>query len=306
MKPEIYTLPAEDYHADYTGDVPSLSCSIAKILLNQTPKHAWLAHPRLNTDYEGGEEASRLDIGTACHAMLLEGIDSVVVCDYPDWRTKAAQEARDEARLMGKIPLLTHQYEDVVKMYAIATHAMGEAGFCNGKPEQTVVWQEGDTRCRARPDWLSNDHKLILDYKTTALPNPGAWMRAIPGNGYDVQDAFYRRGVEAVTGIRPGFVFMVQEVKPPYLCYFVELPAAYQEVGHQKVETAISKWAACMASGKWPGYPQGIMQPEPPAWAMAEAEELAAERQGWSVDAFLYGSVRDDKSKASTLEEFDK
>lgn len=308
MKTGIHQLSAEDYHADSTGDVPSLSCSIAKILINQSPAHAWIAHPRLNPAYQDQESASRMDIGTAAHALLLEGKDSVVVCDFDDWRKKEAQVMRDEARAAGKIPLLAGQYADVQAMASIAQHDARHAGFnmAAGKAEQTVIWQEGDTRIRTRPDWLSDDRKLILDYKTTALPNPGAWMRAIPGNGYDVQDALYRRGVAAITGIEPEFVFMVQETTAPYPVYFVSLSAAYREIGHQKVEKALFMWQNCMKTGKWESYPQAVMEAEAPRWALAEAEEMAAEREnggesaeafdrmmfaGVSKEAFMFGKV---------------
>jgi len=63
-----------NYHLDKSNNPPSLSRSVAHILLTQTPYHAWLAHPRLNPDYMPDED-SKFDIGTATHAMLLEGVD---------------------------------------------------------------------------------------------------------------------------------------------------------------------------------------------------------------------------------------
>jgi len=308
MMSGIYTMSAEHYHAD-PCDVPSLSCSIAKILLNQTPAHAWLAHPRLNPNQPAEQEASRLDIGTAAHALLLEGVDSIAVCDFDDWRKKEAQAMRDDARAAGKIPLLSRQYEDINAMVSIAKDAALKAGFnlSAGKPEQTVIWQEGDTHCRARVDWLSADRDLIIDYKTTALPNPAAWMRAIGSNGYDVQASFYQRGVQKLNrnAMEPEFVFMVQETEAPYCCYFVELSATLQEIGRVKVEKALAIWSACMKSNNWPGYPSGTMEAEAMPWQINEAEEINCELQGFSVEGFLFGSV-DRGGKVGTLGDFDK
>ena len=310
----IKDIPAVQYHADEVGvPLPTLSCSIAKILLNQTPAHARLAHPKLNPDYEGGDKATRLDIGTACHALLLEGIDSVAVCEFADWRTKAAQEARDVARLEGKIPLLAKQYETVQKMSKIAKKSAFDAGFdlSTGKPEQTVIWQDGETWCRARPDWLSDDRKLILDYKTTELPSPKAWMRAMVGLGYDVQDEFYRRGVHSSTlGNKlcalPDFVFMVQQTFDPYGVFFVECSNTMREIASVKVDKALAIWSACMKNDVWPCWSQDIHEAEATAWQLAEAEEIAAEREngnqaseafdnmmfaGVSKEAFLFGKV---------------
>ena len=90
MKPGIYTMTAEEYHSD-PADVPSLTASIAHIICSQSPLHAWANHPRLNPDFKREEQAN-WDVGTAAHALLLEGNEGVAMIDYPDWRKK---EARD-------------------------------------------------------------------------------------------------------------------------------------------------------------------------------------------------------------------
>ena len=42
----LVRMPARDYHAD-PGETPTLSASIAKRIVNESPLHAWLKHPRL-------------------------------------------------------------------------------------------------------------------------------------------------------------------------------------------------------------------------------------------------------------------
>src|SRR5262245_50563917 len=74
--PGIYDIPLAEYLAD-PCPAPSLSASIAHILLSQSPRHAWEAHPRLNPHYEP-EEAEAFDLGTAAHAYLLEGAEVFV------------------------------------------------------------------------------------------------------------------------------------------------------------------------------------------------------------------------------------
>ena len=44
MRTGIFTIPAADYHAD-PCEVPSLSASIASLLVNRSPFHAWSAIP---------------------------------------------------------------------------------------------------------------------------------------------------------------------------------------------------------------------------------------------------------------------
>jgi hypothetical protein len=309
MKTGIFYVSSEQYHADDLGDVPTLSCSLSKILLNNTPSHARMAHPRLNPNYKP-KESGRFDIGTAAHDALLEGLDIVTVCDFADWRTKAAQAARDDAYALGKTPLLPDQYQQVLDMCAAAKLAITRCAdldgmqLSQGKSEQTILWvDKTGAHCRARTDWMHDDRSLILDYKTTDIKNPAAWMRAIPGNGYDVQAAFYKRGVKSVTGIDPDFVFFVQETDAPYNCYFVGMPPAYLEIGALKVQAAMTKWVECLRTNTWPGYPSRIMYPDPASWVMAEAEELAAEmEQGFvrydphapgAKENFLFGKVAD-------------
>src|SRR4051812_43711235 len=84
MKTAVYDcIAAEDYHRDICPE-PSLSNSLAGILLSRSPKHAWLAHPRLNPNYKP-EESKVFDKGSAAHALLLEGIDLMEVIDPADY-----------------------------------------------------------------------------------------------------------------------------------------------------------------------------------------------------------------------------
>jgi hypothetical protein len=103
MNPGIYNLTAENYHAD-PAPVASLSSSIANILIDQSPLHAYLAHPRLNLRYQR-EEDSRFDLGSAAHMMLLERReDKIVRVQAKDWRTNAAKDARAAAQATGSTP----------------------------------------------------------------------------------------------------------------------------------------------------------------------------------------------------------
>src|SRR5438105_1035609 len=105
---------AAEYHAD-PCPAPSLTASVANILINQSPKHAWAAHPRLNPDFKR-EEDDRFSIGTAVHSLLLEGDDIAYVILADSWRTNDAKEARDYARSLGRVPLLQKQHEGALQM----------------------------------------------------------------------------------------------------------------------------------------------------------------------------------------------
>lgn len=273
LKPGIHEgVSAADYHAG-TTDAPALSASIARVLVLRSPAHARAAHPVLNPERER-EESTKFDIGTAAHRLLLEGEDAIVAVLAADWRTKEAKEARDDARAAGRIPLLVEQAGDVRSMVAearaqLSVHRATPPLFVEGKPEQTLVWEDDlGVTCCARLDWLHDDYGAIDDYKTTsASADPQAWSRTMYGIGGDLQVAFYMRGVERLTGVRPVFRYVVQETYPPYALSVVDLSPAALAFAESKVERAIELWSECVESGSWPGYSQLVASIELPTWA---------------------------------------
>lgn len=267
----VHKISMEEYLADPCPE-PSLSRSTIMDLLFKSPLHAWANHPRLNPDCKEKEE-SKFDIGTAAHEIFLEGIDKVEVIDFPDWKKKESRLARIEARMAGNIPLLTHQYESVRDMVEAATKALNESElsglFDDGDAELTYIWQDGPSWCRARPDKISKDRQFILDYKTTGTSaNPEDFIRIILSHGYDVQESFYRRGIRAVEGTEPKFVFMVQENTSPYPCSFIGLSPQFQAMAEQKVIRGMDLWRNCMAKNEWPSYPSSICWVDPPPWSL--------------------------------------
>jgi hypothetical protein len=281
-KPGIYKIPESEYHADPCPE-PSLSNSIAKVIESQSPFHAWLKHPRLNPEYREFHK-TEFDMGSAAHNLLLEPKNSkVAVLEFDSFRTKLAQQARDEAYSNGLIPVLEHKYVPVVKMRDVALKFIENselAGiFDDGKAEQAVIWQEENgVWCRALIDFLPNDHKIILDYKTTTNANPDEWSRRqIISLRYDMQAEFYKRGVLSVTGVHPEFVFLVQENTAPYSCSLVGLDENMQRYGKVKILDALDIWSGCVKMDKWESYPKNIMYYNAPTYAMletADREEL--------------------------------
>lgn len=272
IAPGIHALPAEAYHGD-PCPAPSLSASIAKLLLEKTPRHAWMMHPRLNPDYQAETKAS-FDLGSAAHALVLGDEQRFAVVDADDWRTNAAKAARDDAYKAGKVPLLPHQFAAAKAMAAAARaqlDASSEAqdAFRNGRPEQTMIWREGDVWCRARLDWLPAGGNVFYDYKSTgASAHPDLWgQRTMFDIGADVQAGFYRRGIRALLGIKdPHFRFVVQENEPPYALSIIGLSPAARILADMKAEIAIETWRWCITHGRWPGYPGRVAYPDLPVW----------------------------------------
>lgn len=267
----ILDIDAADYHADKITDAPTLSASIAKILIAQSPAHAYAAHPRLNPAYQRDDDP-KFDIGNVFHAVFLEGRDIVEPLAFPDWRTTIAKGMREEARAAGKIPLLVAQWQEVQAMLeAVRAQLPGldvqPAMFEAGKPEQAVTWTDKGVQCRALVDWLRDDFTAIHDIKTTARSaNPETWTRTMFQIGGDVQAVMNKRGVRAVTGVDPDFVFLVCETQPPYAVKPVRLASSALAVAEDKVDWALRTWAACLESGVWPAYDGSVYEAEVLPW----------------------------------------
>lgn len=259
------------------NETPALSASIAKFLINNSPLHAWTNHRLLNPDFVP-EEKEAFDLGTVAHEIMLQGESAAIVLDLKDWRTDAAKEARDEARAIGKVPILRKHWDRVKLMVEagklqLAAHREASDAFTDGLPEYPIEWTDDHgVRCKGRIDWLKNDKKRLYDYKTTgASANPETISRMAVSQGWDIQACFYLRGLARIdarglTGIHREFRFVVQEDFPPYALSVVGMGPDFLWLGEKKVQTAIDQWAECLESGQWPGYINRVCYPELPVW----------------------------------------
>lgn len=266
-------MDASIYHADPCAE-PSLSSSLARILVTQSPAHARARHPRLTrTPIEIGSTA--MDIGTVVHAMLLQGENVTHVVNADDWRTAAAKTERDEARAAGKIPVLIKDYDRCRDITSSVRHQIDLIDadpplLTNGKPEQTILWHEDGVHFRCRLDWFNRDGLAIDDLKThgrSAEPTTWAKNQLYAEGGYLIQAALYRRGVRALLGRDPQFRYIVVESNPPYGVSVVTLDDAGWDLAESQLDYAIRLWKQCVETNQWPGYPATVIAAEPPYWA---------------------------------------
>jgi len=285
----IYDIPDHVYHADPCPE-PSLSNSIAKKLIQTTPLHAWLAHPRLNKDCEA-ENKTAWDIGRAGHALMLKEPTDFVIINDDAYRKKATKEQRDQAWAEHKTPLLTHQFDQINEMVESGRRQMANSEELHpflaedSQSEQTLIWQEDGLWFRSKADRISKDRMHIFDYKTTGGPaHAEKWSSICFTNFFDMQVKFYERFFQAMyNGLQPQFNFIVQEIEPPYLLTHIRLDGIALEMAQKRVEHAIKIWRLCMEKNIWPGYPNKPVYISPPygqsrSWLEAEGNENATMR----------------------------
>jgi len=249
-----YDITAATYHAD-PCPTPSLSSGAARTLLAKSAAHVQIENTRLGG--KSRESTAAMETGSLVHAILATTADDEIeVGTFTDYRTNAAKEWRDGARAAGKIPVLAADWEAAVDCAQVvrkrAAEGLTSSPFDGcGRHEVTAVWQEGDTYCRARYDVLHVDadkNATIWDWKTCADVSDRGIERSIAKYRYDIQAAFYLRGLESLGFKVPqlSFVFVFFETVAPYTVRRVVLSAEYLQQARKEVNEAIRIWSECV------------------------------------------------------------
>ena len=273
--PGIYEIPATEYHSDPCPE-PSLSASVARTLIDRSPLHAWMQHPKLGNQQEE-KPAARLSLGSAAHSVILQGDwDSIGFIDKDSFRTNAAKEQRDEILAAGGTPLLEKDRSRRSRRWSpnFAERAgIDRSGF---ETERTLIWQDRippesePIWCRARVDLLGD--RLILDLKTTAVPaTPERWGR---NTSLGLRDAvrILPPGLDQALngGKPPAFRFIVQETTPPYSVAQFSFDGAGLDYADYLAEQAVWKWGECIKAQSWPSYAAGVNVMEAPVLGARE------------------------------------
>ena len=289
-EPGVYDeLDEADYHRDpVVGG--SLSSSGARTLVSRTPAtFAWQReHGRADTD--------AFDFGRAAHTVALGVGAPIVAIEADSWRTKAAQQARADARADGATPLLVADAEKVQNM-ATALRAHPVAGPLlarAGRAERSMFARdpESGVMCRARVDWMPDvdpGHRLVLvDYKSSRSADPEQFGKSIADYGYHQQDPWYcdvARWLGLTGGpdgehLEPLFVFVVQEKESPHLVTVGRVADTARDAGRVLNRKARDLYAECDFSGEWPGYPDppagGIHVFDLPRWSEKRYDDALA------------------------------
>jgi hypothetical protein len=277
--PGLYRgFPAAAYHLDPCPE-PSFSQSIGKILLERSPAHARLAHPRLcppPPEEEEDQPAEKYDakkaIGTAAHSLMIGIGREIAEVPFDSFRSDKAKAARIEAEAAGRQPILTRHLKIARDMVDAALEQLPDEYrvFEDGDGELVLAWQDDGLWCRSMIDWIEPDKLMIWDYKTCSVSvAPHAAGALMASAQWDLQAATIERGLDCLDPDNAGkrrFRFIAQENEPPYALTINELSEGVLAIGRRKLDVALSVWRACLQSGEWPGYPADLCYPELPPW----------------------------------------
>jgi len=221
IDPGMYSdFDMKKYHAD-----PALSRSDI-VRLYQSPAL-----------YKNHEDVDKPEyrFGRAFHGLVLQGIPFEV--NGHDLRTKLGKKVQADYpdALSQKDTDLCYEMADKIQPF-----------FVEGDPEVSFFWYEDDILCKCRPDWM---HKgIVTDLKTTQRRNLDDFHWDAWKFFYDVQAAWYPRGVEQFLPVSTFQLIVIQKVEPfgIRIFQFENLDRA-----DRIIQEGLGNYRQCRASGQW-------------------------------------------------------
>lgn len=256
---------------------PSFTQSLAKILIEHSPLHAKLAHPRLtpqtepDTDYDKAKA-----IGNAAHLTMLGRGKKLAVEDFPDWRTKEAKAFKAAAIEAGKEPILAKHQDVAWSMVKAGQEQLRripdcDRAFLDGSAEVVIAAQIDGIWLRAMIDWITPDLREVWDYKTTGQSSaPYATGRLMSSAGWHIQAAMHELILDEIDPDGAGrrrHLFVAQEQFEPFALTVNEISESALTMGRKQLSYAINIWRDCLTKNRWPAYPPRIIRPELPGFA---------------------------------------
>lgn len=268
----------EDIQPEHVYRVaPALNWSLLKTI-SKSPLH--FRHRRDNPR----PDSPTFRVGRAVHAAILEPErferEWVV---YAGRRAGKAWAAFFEEHEGCEI-LNQTEYDTVVAMAsAVRSRPDLAAVLEDGLAEVSLLWHERfrgyDLIFKARADWIYHDGDswVVLDLKTTRDVEARSFGRDAARLMYHGQLAHYAEGLSATLGGAPVRAeLLVVETEAPHDCGLYRLDDVALQCGRARREQLLSRYAACVESGEWPG-----QLPEPgylllPTWELDTLDELEA------------------------------
>ena len=266
--PGVYPgIPPDTYHA---WDAASNS-SMSKLFRSPAHLKSYLE--------EGQKETPALFLGMAIHAAVLEpdrfGDDYGVMPADLKRTTKEGKAAWFELTekhgdgnvLKAKDHEICMRIRDSV--YGKKTAAALLKG--TGEVELSLTWRDKETGvlCKSRWDRHSPDMAggAIVDLKTTQDAEKRSFEKSIFNFGYHRQGAMYTMGAKALAMPVQHFSIIAVEKTPPYECAVYRLTEGTLEAGDDQIRALLRRYAECLMTDEFPGYPDEVQDITVPDWA---------------------------------------
>lgn len=195
-----------------------------------------------------GEPSSPyIDLGQLAHMLVLGGEDTFAISEYPDFRTKAARDWRDEQIADGKNIITQEQFNSVTHIVENIENHPFSAEFLfdedvKHEHEMFAKTAEGiGLRGKADATKLMNrDAAAVVDIKSTAQFDK--FKKAASWNHYDLQAATYTLIAASSLKVDPSlvnFYFCVAETVAPFRVQYLHASPEFVEAGERKLRRCI-------------------------------------------------------------------
>lgn len=196
----------------------------------------------------GEPQSKAIDMGQLVHMIVLGGKDTFAISEFPDFRTKAAREWRDEQLEAGKNIITQDMFDEASEIIAnIEAHPFSKQ-FIYGtgvthEHEMFASTAEG-VKLRGKADAIkvAGDSAIITDIKTTAKFDK--FHRDAQRSHYDLQAATYTLVTSSSLKINSSlvkFMFCVVETIKPYRAQFMLAGIDFVDAGERKLRTCIDE-----------------------------------------------------------------
>lgn len=186
-----FGLPEADYHADR-----AIGSSGMKEL-RVSPEEWWFGSPYNPAKLEKPDTAAQI-LGSAYHALLLEGREALGARYAPkmeSWATKAGKDEKAAMEAAGLHPIPADDWSRLlVSDMVVQANKTIRNAFRNGPTEVSIFWREGMMRKKARIDCLklnANVDAKTIAPKSQSQPMRTACLKAMAEYNYPVQIVHY-------------------------------------------------------------------------------------------------------------------
>lgn len=230
----------------------------------KTPKHF-----KVGKHYE---ETASQRLGTLGHMGVLEParFRDKVKCVEGHRGAKAVKEVIAAAEAEGFYVCKEDEYEAAREMAeSVAANKKTAALLTGGIAEVSIraIHPVYGFLMKCRPDYIILDKGIVVDLKTfTDLDTPNL-EKQVAKQKYHWQSIFYLKVIEYALGIKTNMfahVFIDTESKSART---VVLDDAALDKALSEIEPLLAKYADCVHSDFWPGYPEEIETITLPSWA---------------------------------------
>jgi hypothetical protein len=215
-----------------------------------------------------------------CYITTPDEVDATVVYNpFPDFRTKAAQELRDNALADGKIVVSAKEREQVeIAVDKVMKHPIAGEVVRNSRKQVVLLNKIKTVQFKSLVDLVPTNEPCLYDFKTTAGLSQRGIAKAIDDFGYHIQAAIYLKMWNLCNpdDQRHRFRFIWQSSEPPYEIAITELPAFDIDAGEQWAADQIDRLLLATKRNWWPALFDGkvAMIGRPGYCAYQDEEEM--------------------------------